>query len=49
MVNDKMCVGVSKDDLMARIDPDKYSEALKKKGLSGNGFYRQTDERICFY
>ena len=32
MVNDKMCVGVSKDDLMARIDPDKYSEAFTKKG-----------------
>jgi len=32
MVNDKMCVGVSKDDLMARIDPEKYSEALEKKG-----------------
>ena len=32
MVNDKMCVGVSKDDLMARIDPDKYSYALTKKG-----------------
>ena len=31
MVNDKMCVGVSKDDLMARIDPEKYSEALEKK------------------
>ncbi|MCH9028177.1 MAG: TfoX/Sxy family protein [Bacteroidetes bacterium] len=32
MVNDKMCVGVSKDNLMARIDPDKYSKALEKKG-----------------
>jgi len=32
MVDDKMCVGVSKDDLMARIDPDKYSNALTKKG-----------------
>ena len=32
MVNDKMCVGVSNDDLMARIDPEKYNEALEKKG-----------------
>ena len=32
MVNGKMCVGVSKDDLMARIDPDVYESALRKKG-----------------
>ena len=32
MVNGKMCVGVEKDMLMARIDPDIYSKALKKKG-----------------
>jgi hypothetical protein len=32
MVDDKMCVGVNKDDLMARIDPDIYTDALKRKG-----------------
>ena len=32
MVNEKMCVGVVNDDLMARIDPDRYEEAL---GLPG--------------
>lgn len=32
MVNGKMCVGVLNDDLMARIDPNVYKEALKKKG-----------------
>lgn len=32
MVDDKMCVGVNKDELMARIDPEIYREALKKKG-----------------
>ena len=32
MVNDKMCVGVSNDDLMAHIDPERYNEALEKKG-----------------
>ena len=32
MVNDKMCLGVIKDNLMARIDPDVYEEALSKKG-----------------
>jgi len=32
MVNGKMCVGILKDDLMARIDPAVHDEALKKKG-----------------
>ena len=30
MVNDKMCVGVIKDEMMARIDPDVYDEAIEK-------------------
>ena len=32
MVDDKMCVGVVKDSLMVRIDPDIYETALTKKG-----------------
>ena len=32
MVNDKMCVGVIKDDMMARINPDIFEEALEKQG-----------------
>ena len=32
MVNNKMCTGILKDDLMARIDPEVETEALKKKG-----------------
>ncbi len=32
MVDDKMCVGIVRDTLMARIDPERYEEALKKKG-----------------
>ena len=32
MVNGKMCVGVEKDRLMARIGPDAYEKALKRKG-----------------
>jgi hypothetical protein len=32
MVNGKMCVGIVNDDLMARIDPEKYEAALAKKG-----------------
>ena len=32
MVNDKMCLGITKNKLMARIDPDKFEDALTKKG-----------------
>jgi TfoX/Sxy family transcriptional regulator of competence genes len=32
MVNQKMCVGIVKNDLMARIDPEIYDEALEKPG-----------------
>ena len=34
MVNEKMCVGVVKEELMARIGTDNYEEALKKEGCS---------------
>jgi len=32
MLNDKMCVGVFKDELMCRVDPAFYEEALEKTG-----------------
>ena len=32
MVNDKMCVGVVKDELMCRIHPDLLEEVLEKRG-----------------
>ena len=38
MVNGKMCVGVLKDDLMVRIDPDVYESALRKKGCREMNF-----------
>jgi len=38
MVDDKMCVGVVKDNLMARIDPEIYEEALTKKGCREMNF-----------
>ena len=38
MVNDKMCVGIVKDNLMARIDPEIYEKALSKKGCSEMDF-----------
>src|SRR5205809_1588347 len=38
MVNDKMCVGVEKERLMVRLDPDKYDEVLEKEGCTPMDF-----------
>ena len=32
MVNDKMCIGIVKNDLMVRLDPNKHDDALKQIG-----------------
>lgn len=32
MVNDKMCIGIIKDEMMCRIDPELQEAALKKTG-----------------
>lgn len=41
MVNDKMCVGINNDDLMARIDPAIYEESLKQKGVREMDFTKR--------
>ena len=33
MIKDKMAVGIIKDSLMIRIDPELYESSLKKKGV----------------
>ena len=38
LVDDKMCVGVEKDRLMVRMDPDGYEAALKRKGAAPMDF-----------
>ena len=38
MIDDKMCIGIVKNDLMARIDPDIYEEALNRKGCKEMNF-----------
>ena len=38
MVNGKMCVGILKDELMARIDPTVYEMALQKTGCREMNF-----------
>ncbi len=32
MVDDKMCVGIIKEDLMARINPEGFEETLSEEG-----------------
>jgi TfoX/Sxy family transcriptional regulator of competence genes len=32
MVNDKMCIGIIKDEMMCRIDPELEDEALSRHG-----------------
>ena len=41
MVNDKMCVGITNNDLMARIDPEIYEEALARKGVREMDFTKK--------
>lgn len=38
MVNDKMCLGVVKDTLMARIGEEAYIEAIKREGCKEMDF-----------
>ena len=38
MVNDKMCVGVEKERLMVRLDPEKYDEVIEKDGCKPMDF-----------
>ena len=48
MVNGKMCVGVSKDDLMVRLDPIAYDTALKKKGCRPMDFTGKSMKGFVF-
>jgi TfoX/Sxy family transcriptional regulator of competence genes len=38
MVNEKMCVGVEKERLMVRLDPDIYEEVMEKEGCQPMNF-----------
>lgn len=38
MVDEKMCVGVVRDEVMARIGTENYEEALKKEGCKEMNF-----------
>lgn len=48
MVDDKMCIGVVKDDLMARIGPHVYDEYLKKPGARVMDFTKRPMKGYAF-
>ena len=48
MVNDKMCAGVVKKELMVRIDPDLTETALSKKGCRLMDFTGRTMKGFLF-
>ena len=48
MVDDKMCIGVVKNNLMARIDPDIYEVALTKTGCKEMDFTGRSMKGFVF-
>ena len=48
MVDDKMCIGIVKEELMARIGPAAYPDALKKKGCKEMKFTGRPMEGYVF-
>ncbi|MCT4644120.1 MAG: TfoX/Sxy family protein [Carboxylicivirga sp.] len=41
MVDDKMCIGIVKNDLMARIHPDIYEQCLSEEGCKPMDFTKK--------
>ena len=41
MVNDKMCVGVIKDEMMCRIDPEFHESAIEMRGCRTMDFTKR--------
>lgn len=48
MVNTKMCVGIVKDELMARIGPEAYEGALAKPGVRPMDFTKKPMKGYVF-
>ena len=48
MVDDKMCLGIMKNNLMARIDPGIYEQALLKKGCREMDFTGRSMKGFVF-
>ncbi|MEI7981093.1 MAG: TfoX/Sxy family protein [Bacteroidota bacterium] len=48
LVKDKMCTGIIKTRLMARIDPEIFEEAITKKGCQAMDFTGRTMKGFVF-
>jgi hypothetical protein len=48
MIDNKMCLGIVKEDLMARIDPEIEEEALKRTGSREMDFTHQRMKGYVF-
>ncbi|MCX6303619.1 MAG: TfoX/Sxy family protein [Bacteroidetes bacterium] len=48
LVDDKMCVGIVKEKMMARIDPDKTEEAFTRKGCHEMDFTHRPMKGFIF-
>jgi TfoX/Sxy family transcriptional regulator of competence genes len=48
LVNDKMCLGVIKEQMMARIDPENTAEAYSKKGCREMDFTHRPMKGFIF-
>ena len=48
MVDDKMCLGVVKDDLMARVGTDEYENFLQKRGARPMDFTKRPMKGFLF-
>ena len=48
MIDEKMCVGIIKDNLMARIDPDIYEASLELKGCREMDFTKRPMNGFVF-
>lgn len=48
MVKGKMCVGILKDDLMRRIDPEMHDQAMKRKGCREMDFTKRPMRGFVF-
>lgn len=48
MIDDKMCVGIVKNDLMSRVGVDQYEELLKRKGAREMDFSKRPMKGYVF-
>lgn len=48
MLKDKMCVGILKDELMCRIDPEIHEASIKRKGCRTMDFTKKPMKGFVF-